>query len=256
MQERKRGYLLYYREGITSINPGNAAEQLAGTGLEHVVPLDAPFDHLQTGGGPEGMAAGVCFAAVPQHVHKHLEAPHPICQVRESEQVWFCGDGYAVGYWKNRRPAPQDLERAEPIPGYEADLADGNGWTIPLVRLATGGSMLPRVMKRNRDGQIEYQALSKYQGICTAADEVYDLLESMLAGGEKDREVEQERHFSIAEQALQINYHVGPAEIAVLELLTTTNVSRVTGLLADLPGLLNIQEALLNAKKNSPPTGD
>lgn len=253
--EKRPGYLLYYMEGFRAIDPGTAKTRLEGTGLCEVLPM-GDFAYCEHAGGPEDMGAGVCFASIPAQVLAEMKG-EPQIQYAPKTQVWVRHGNFAVGYWDDdRKPGPQDLIRPDAVPGYSTTLEDGNDWNVPLVRLANGGTWLPQAMKRNAAGIVEYARLRKHKGICEATEEVYQTICDMLDSGESERNMDELRIFDIAEQALMLNYHVGPAEIALLDLFTSKNVASVVRLLADLPGLLKMRAEAEESKKNSATAGD
>lgn len=248
------GHFIYYKEGAHGIAPDTASAYLDGTDLIEVLPGKS-YSYTQCDGGPFGMGQGICFASVPPQVMGKMGDAGPKLYYKPEQQVWAQGPGFAVGYWTDDKPIPDDLVRPTYVPGYECPLDDGHSWIIPVIRIASGGTALPQKISRDVSGAIVKTPLERYQDICKMADTMADFLLSALEDGEEEGVVENgmlddTSIYEIAERALGINYHVGPYEIGLLGLLTTVNVGTIAAIIADMGGLQAILSARTGAKKN------
>lgn len=128
---------------------------------------------------------------------------------------------YWFGWFREQPPAPHTLRRHTPlIEGYELELADGQLWHCPTLRLMSGLPNLPCSLGINSAGSTVAQLLPAYEQQWQMAGEIFD----RMAG---------QTEFTVAEgwqyaaRLLQINYRLGLHEVSALNLLTTTTYVEV-----------------------------
>jgi len=154
-------------------------------------------------------------------------------------------------------PGPGDLARAEMIDGYLVPLADGSEWIVPLGRVYPAGTSLPESLAIGPDGALVRHVLPAYAAACRDAERIWSAVMADNAaqsdGGTADdtEPMDDMEAYTLACRALALNYHLGPAEVGLLGLLTTANVRRVLWAFVDGPGYLAVQAAReAAAKKN------
>lgn len=92
-------------------------------------------------------------------------------------QTWTeAGPGVWIGIDRLSPVTPADLVRRETVPGDVVRLTDGNGWQIPKVRTARGGTELPFAMWRDATGRLRQHVRANYRELWNWAAEVWGLL--------------------------------------------------------------------------------
>lgn len=75
-----------------------------------------------------------------------------------AEQEWRQGPDWWVGWYTAAQPGPDDLARAQQLPGYTLTMGDGNQWTLPLTRnVDEAGNpqcALPAVLTMDASGNV------------------------------------------------------------------------------------------------------
>ena len=101
---------------------------------------------------------------------------------RPAEQEWLdTGDGYWLGWEKDAKPGPEDLQRPARLQGYDVVLKDGNTWHVPAVTFLERG-----VLHRNGEWHKEL-VLPEYQPLEDAAGAYWELLvKGLQREGDKD----------------------------------------------------------------------
>jgi hypothetical protein len=147
-------------------------------------------------------------------------------------QRWQRLDQTWVGLVEGEQPLPADLLRPEPIDGHLVKLGDGNEWLIPTARKCPTGTALPQAVVLGPDGGWITEALPQYASFWTKAGAIFDA----FCKAQTEKSAVLEDAIDIAIEALAFNYYVGPAEVSLLRLFTTTNVWRdVCGAIIDWP---------------------
>ena len=197
--------------------------------------------------GPGGRG-GVVIAASPEtNDGKAATAGyHP----KSQEWIEEPGKRYWVGYEKERRPAPADLERRDLIAGHPVKLADGNLWTVPVARAVNGSTPLPRRLSWDGKGWIYGDVLEQYRELFAQACRIWDLLVGALA--EKSAELTVTDECNVAAMALGLNYRLGPLEISALGLFDTKSEVEVVKAVIDWPMLEEIKKKLAAEGDTSP----
>lgn len=185
-------------------------------------------------------------------------------------QTWERLPGHAgtwIGRWNDRPlPTPEDLQRADGVPGYWTELEGPDGrrrWLVPTLRVHPSGTNLPQSIRMNSDGTLTTVVLPRYAEICRQAVRLWDITRSvngLLGPGEAAVEpMSDAEEFLFAAAVLGVNYRVGPGELSMLGCLTTDNLKRVLYLAVDLPGFFLLRSNEAEAAKKSgaslPPPG-
>lgn len=137
---------LYYKPGETQ-QP--SLERLSEWNLRHAfdTPPSAP---KLNGNSPDG-GVGILLGDRKQHGERSV-GYYP------AEQEWHEGPDWWVGWYKEAKPGPGDLARAQQLPGYTLTMGDGNEWVLPLVRSVddVGGALcvLPHKLTMDAAGRI------------------------------------------------------------------------------------------------------
>jgi hypothetical protein len=156
-------------------------------------------------------------------------------EYRPEAQRWVkLPGGVWLGVDKAERPEPSALQRAEIRTGHLVKLGDGQCWEIPVARLATGGSGLPRRRVLAADGTRTWEVDAAYAGLTDAAARVWMALRGQsvsMADEEVDR---------ACGAALAVNYRLGLVEALVLGLLTDTAIRGILEALVDMPTVRQI----------------
>ncbi|MFH1731406.1 MAG: hypothetical protein ABIF82_07130 [Planctomycetota bacterium] len=149
------------------------------------------------------------------------------------KQDWIdTGDGYWLGWDRDAKPRPADLERPKMITGYDVELGDGNLWQIPSVTFVER-----KVTFRNGRWQ-NGVVIPELAALVEAADRVLEGQEIEERDGKTYFKADAAEMAEIAATALAANYCVGPHEIAALELLSSRNLWGICQALTDMPQMI------------------
>ncbi len=208
-----------------------SAQQLAEAGLDAVL-ADASLacTPISQGRGPGG-GPGVLISPAGQRSPLY----------KPDRQQWQDFGKFHLGWWTDLVPRPEDLARDEPLPGHRVKLGDGNEWLVPCVNL------LPVDLTWSPDGGWAGQRTADTHGLIEIQEQWLEEITRALRSEEERRDAESAEQGEIeltvagaADQAtrvLAVNYHVGPAELAGLHVLTSRTVGDVLNHLCDLPGI-------------------
>jgi len=171
----------------------------------------------------------------------------------KERQTWqeFNDGKFWIGYQNDSKPKSEDLEKEDMLIGYEASLADGNKWMIPVARRFESGCVLPQSLFLDGAGVLRGEILDKFVIFSKQAEDIFD---DFACDMEKEKDYKAKVDtlgymFKIATEALSINYYVSKWEISILRLLTTENSSRINLLIIDFPSLKSIADAEKELKK-------
>jgi len=171
----------------------------------------------------------------------------------KDNQEWTeCNDGkFWIGYQKDFRPNPEDLEKENILIGYEIVLGDGNKWMIPIARRFESGCILPQSIFLDGAGVLKGEILEEYIIFSKQAEDIFnDFVSNMEPDKEFKAKVDTVGYmFEIAVEAISLNYNVSKWEISLLRLLTTDNSSRINLSIIDFPSLKSISDAEKQLKK-------
>jgi hypothetical protein len=130
-------------------------------------------------------------------------------------QVWrkIPGKEVWVGYWKDAKPGPADLARAEQLAGFNIKMADGNEWLIPVVRAfdedcGKAVPVLPALYGLDDDGKLtrgEIQAAHRW---------LWDLTEPAWQAMLNEGELTDQDCLDTACKVIGANYAVDVVELA------------------------------------------
>ena len=150
-----------------------------------------------------------------------------------ARQTWQQINKKWIGY--EDLPTPSDLARPKQLAGYEREL-NGQAWNIPTVRRGGLKPMLPRKMGLAPDGSFSMEVRDSWRWAWDLSGEMWDCLVH------PDKSITFERAFSIASEALAINYRVGPEEMTILGSLDTDNWEEVFRCVCDVPFIAEWEE--------------
>ena len=140
------------------------------------------------------------------------------------------------------KPTPAELQRQTLIAGHGVTLGDGQVWQIPVARLVTGGTALPRRRAYDVAGRKVWQVEVAYRQLCEDAEKVWSFHNGggvIFADDDLDR---------ICSAALSVNYRLGEFEAITLGLFTAEAQRGILQALVDLPTV----HAILDAEKKTP----
>jgi len=198
------------------------------------------------GKGPDGKSSGVLLTALPKGKAPKRVVYAPDFQrwrkVRNAPELW-------AGVDTEHPPTPADLARPRETRGYPVELADGNSYTVPIIRSPTMVTALPQEMTYDEDGEFTMSLCEEYAELWEATGKVWDGVYEPAADEEK-RGLLYEECLAYCLRFLAINYRIGRYEQMVLRLLTTENCIEVLQSAVDFPQFMQMVEA--ESKKNAP----
>ncbi len=220
----------------TSISP----EQIKAMGLAHAFEDFGRKTPSPTANGPGG-AHGLMLGD-PNRIEPGRT------KYAASAQVWeqHGSKGYLVGMWKEDRPTPEQLERADMLPGLPVKLADDREWIVPQARswsMEDDPEAWPRPDNKLRRritfdtsgaelGVHGHSVLEKYAELWAISE-----IETRLAyneGTEADKQqLSGANLYANTLKILEVNYVLGPVEVNLLGLFDTECFQRVFDALND-----------------------
>lgn len=242
-------HLLYYIPGLKNAKEAKKkVVEIVGNSL-----VDSELALTNCDGGPNKTGPGVLCAAYPRwasttgaEVEKRL-----VYSADPAKQVWIEAKGYWVGYHVDLKPSADDLQREKLVGGYRHECPLTGEWVVPLARKSDGTTRFDQRIAYLPDGTITKLPVARYKSLCDFAAEHWEFLTGLEENtGSIEIEADQ-RYCDVACEALGVNYHVGPYELTLLEVLTMESAAYICGFLCDLPGLMAILRAQQgSAKKN------
>ena len=245
------GFLYYIPGG----KAGLTLDEARTAGLAYA--LDGPISTVGVHGGPDG-GDGVLIALANSVAAEELS-------YRGAAQTWrkipAC-DAWA-GLSTLHCPLSIDLARAKQLAGHEVLLGDHRPWLVPVARgwIEQDGDLrwyqnLPQRSVLGDDGRwSEGDVLPRYAPLWDLAMRFEDARRAAVAaeipaGGDAVRlQFDFDGLHQAAVQVLQTNYRIGPAEAALLGLLTADISCGILEALIDLP----TRVAWFAKKKSAPP---
>lgn len=202
--------------------------------------------------GPGGTAQGVVVA----------DARLPADRVGfwPDRQTWSKVPGSTAwcGYYTDEPPTPEELLRAEPLPGHRVELADGRPWLVPVARgVAEDGwyHTLPRQSVLDESGQwTRGDVVAKYGRLWETACQWWDALNAATveSAGDAARLVfDFAGIHDAAVVALSANYRLGRIEAALLGIFDDRCVRRVLDALVDWPTLEEFAKKKIEADRQA-----
>lgn len=247
-------YFLYFIEGVKNAKTAkeNVCDIIGG------VATDATISIRDCAGGPDQSGPGVICAVVPNRVKPEpAEAEKRLEYCADpARQIWMPAKGYWVGYHADLKPQADDLRRSVMVGGYGHTCPESGTWTIPLARKTDGGTLFDQRIAYQPDGTIEKRPLSRYKALCDFAASHWEMLTGLDADDSGVEFEADQRYCDVACEAIGVNYHAGPYELSLLEMLTMSSAAYICGYLCDWPGLVAILEAkAASGKKNKETDG-
>lgn len=137
---------------------------------------------------------------------------------------------YLVGFWKDKPPTPQELQRPFPITGRAVRFGDGHDWVIPSV------VDLPYTLIRSpNDGRWLYKPMERFASLLMAAN----VWKDRLAGDCVGTPMLDSDLADFVELALAVNYRLTTEVVSRQDLFTSSpceNLARAARWLLDREG--------------------
>ena len=152
----------------------------------------------------------------------------------QTSQTWIELKGtsaYWLGFDPQEIPGPASLRRTHVVAGYEEELGDGRVWTCPILRrpnTSAGQPNLPTSWGVDESGEFRAAIQPAYLAEWHMAGELWDVFLGKRA-------LKISEAYAYAARCLAVNYRIGPHEATALNLIDSTNYSRVTKAAVDGP---------------------
>lgn len=164
-------------------------------------------------GGP-GNRPGTIFAPVsPDLADNSVQAIY-----KPERQTWIdmLGGEFAIGWWNDKLPVPDELARRKRYDGYSIIDCHDQKWHVPIARsgdgrlctLPTFHHFDPATLQPRRIIQPQYSHLWEIAGLA------FDFYSGKWPEDEEPPSVTQQLMWAV--EALAVNYRIGPAELAAL----------------------------------------
>lgn len=229
--------ILYYSPN-TKMVTADAARRL---GLGYAFESGGPAC-LEAHKGPDGGHG--CIFVFPDAAGDHP----PIHVTDRHEWIQLPGSGVYVGVDPDQLPTPESLARREQIDGHFVTLGDGCEWLVPVARMISGATPLPRRLAWDGTEWTPGDVMPKYRELFGAACRLWEV----LSGGDA-AELTLSTECDIAATALAINYRIGPAEISLMGLFSTQTEANIAKALIDWPALMELKKKLDAGELSSEP---
>lgn len=249
--------MLYFLPSVVAWHP-DMAERF---GLSRV--LDGRPSGREVTNGPGGKS-GLLIAdrSVPAgQVEFHRDAQ--TWQPRYGSEAW-------MGFTTNEPPGPLELERSHQIDGKQIRLGDLQDWIVPQLRQfdATEGSeslvwrcrLEQTITQDPETGRLSLgEVVKKYAAIWDAATPIAASIESQILQG-KSASIDDETFEKFPAELLNLNYRVELPELAMLGLLSTVTLGRITQLGLDIDTLRrnsgNLQRRIIRSGTPATESGE
>lgn len=164
--------------------------------------------------GPSG-SSGTLAAANPGD-----SAPELL--FKPDRQRWVKFGTYWIGYFRDNRPTPAELQRPDQLNGYLEPLADGNLWNCPTIRIpyTEPRMMIPRKFGVDDDGNRVIDPIDEYRSAWETSAKIWDFI---LKGQTADVDVV----LPWAAEMLSLNYRVSVNECLLLDLINEQNIIKI-----------------------------
>lgn len=182
--------------------------------------------NVLSGRGPGDLSGTIVFYTDDR------EPPHRMGYY-PAEQVWTpAGDGGKlwIGLDTDRKPTPAEIRRRLLHPGYQLELADGQTYSIPVVRRPDGSTNLPTDFVFDAAGKLQEPIKDTYRAYWDASAEVCQWFYN-----EDAPKFDKAKAISLAIDVLKLNYRYGVLEQNALRLIDATNWMSVLAFSVDLP---------------------
>ncbi len=241
------GFLYWWPGRETGVSRAHAGE----AGLAYA--FDAELACSLGFGGPDG-GKGAVFAQ--GSTPPKIDLPHQTWRKIPKSPI----DAW-VGYDNDAKPGPDDLLRAQALPGHDVELLDGRKWHVPVARAVSdaGGQItyrcaLPQTLDCNDDGELVVgSVVDRHAPLWTLALTWFDVWSAAIGGAPdvpgEDAKIEYDRTvgevIADAEVALAANYRVSRAECMALGIFDVEAVTAraVLDALIDMPAMVAFASA-------------
>lgn len=209
-----------------------------------------------SGSGP-GEQPGILAVALPND----RSLPTVVSYKPDSQKWQPAGDGSLlwIGIDDAQPPSSADIARRRQHQGYPVELADGNEWTVPIIRRPPGiverfgvhSTELPCEMIRDKNGVLQFPLKPEFQSLWESTLEVcnhfFDSEGVIVDPINIDREWGMDRDITF----LGVNYRFGQAEQIVLGLIDTENYYVPLGMAIDTPLVITLIREWNESKKKT-----
>ena len=185
------------------------------------IPLER-YAEKQVESGPNGQGGILMGSAESGRSHAEL-------RYDKGKQTWQqChGSELWVGFWNDKKPTPEQLQKPKQLDGPELQLCDGQRWKVPILRryLDSGEGVavlpcesVPQTIRQDPEsGKFVYgQVLPEYQDIWMAGHQFAEEWLHALV----DDEATDPSSLELAFKLLGVNYQACTSAVSVMELLT------------------------------------
>ena len=231
---------------IPSSNGLGQAGLIKKAGLDNILDDPQKVTSNQIFSGPDGLA-GFLFSFCQPKELKYKPAPAVSSEAEKtncqgfdkSQQVWQksnCGK-YYIGFYSDSPPTEKELARDVQITGHPVKLGHGqtqtetqtdtDKWIIPLARIFPAGTKLPQSLILGSNGEVVTETLPKFVRFSAMCEKLWREFEIQigLAAGEKSMTTAE--GFTLATEALAINYRINVDGINILKLFNTQNIAQI-----------------------------
>lgn len=156
-------------------------------------------------------------------------------------------------------PTPIDLIRLETLPGHDVRMANDTVWSVPFARryIETDSGVasydcLPQTVDLDDDGRfIEGDRIAKHNRLWGISEAFVAYTTEALATkeGETEPQLDPQKLFNDASDAIAVNYYISAVELVLLRALDTNAAINVLRAVIDWDNFLD----LANKKKHSEP---
>ncbi len=176
---------------------------------------------------------------------------------RPEQQTWqkSLNGRYWVGFYNEDPPSEAVLQRNRQLAGHKVKLVDGSEWLVPVARILSGGSALPRALILGTNGEVVTEVLPQYCEFSSRVEKLWQdfQIEQGWQQGRPAMDLKQRWH--LAAEALSWNYHVGIVEVNLLKLISSQTLGDILGAVIDLPTLETVAKEIDAHKKKDNPAG-
>jgi len=217
---------------------GKPVENPAETGIKLAADLATPGVPVAV--GPDG-GPGVVFAMLCGSM---TATPRPTFNAEKQTWRRAAAGAHWLGWITARPPTPQDLARSGRQVGHVVQLADGDEWIVPIVRLPTKTYADARPGWPHTlglaDGRVIVQVRDEFAADWERTQATW--LEYVGRGAELDPAVradivDQLQVFQFCVKVLSLNYKMGCDEAGALGILSVPLLAAVIDAALDGPGL-------------------
>lgn len=212
--------------------PNVPTAQSIASRFAHHQEADLPGRPTTTGPGGE---AGHIFTLTSPKMRGGC-GPKRLGWYEDGTQVWkpIPGSDLWIGTVTADPPTPQDLARRSALEGMLVELNDGNKWCVPMVKRWPDGAIgacIETAYSLTTDGRIAFEKPT------AAYDRLWARITKLWKAIPKDspeRNMTDEEGFLLCCDVLGLNYRLGPAEVAALNLITTRNMTDIFCVMCDI----------------------